>query len=334
MKIEYLILITVFIMGGASCHSQIKNKMKQQNNPLLCDPESGVCEIPTNETNSNDSSLVTAEKKPVKIIYFTDPICSSCWGIEPQLRKLKLEYGNSVEVEYRMGGMLKDWSYNSGGISKPSDVAHHWDEVSIYYDMPMDGDIWLEDPLHSSFPPSIAFKAAEIQDKDKAVLFLRELREMVFIQKKNITKWEYLESAARKVGLNILKFRIDYEGKAKQLFEEDLQFGRELGLRGFPTLFFTNKTGQVELMYGSKPYNTFENTVLKLFPSASKNKYDKTWNFVFSKYRTLTAKEFSELTGLDRIAGEKVLNELTSDGKIEKMTSKNGSIWSRKNTVL
>ena len=31
--------------------------------------------------------------------------------------------------------------------------------------MPIDGDVWLEDPLNSSYPPSIAFKAAEMQDK-------------------------------------------------------------------------------------------------------------------------------------------------------------------------
>jgi hypothetical protein len=55
-----------------------------------------------------------------------------------------------MEVKYRMGGLLTDWSYNNGGISKPSDVAHHWDEVSVYYDMPIDGNVWLEDPLPSS----------------------------------------------------------------------------------------------------------------------------------------------------------------------------------------
>ena len=140
MKITYLILITMFTFGNTSCQSQTKKKM-ENNNPLMCDPESGICEIPTNKTNSTDSSLVKANKKPVKIIYYTDPICSSCWGIEPQLRKLKLEYGNSIEIEYRMGGLLPNWSYNSGGISKPSDVAHHWDEVSLYYDMPIDGNV-------------------------------------------------------------------------------------------------------------------------------------------------------------------------------------------------
>ena len=104
---------------------------------------------------------------------------------------------------YRMGGLLPSWEvYNSGSISKPSDVAHHWDEVSVYYEMPIDGDVWLEDPLPSSYPPSIAFKAAQIQDEKKAIEFLRKIREMVFLEKKNITKWQYLELAAKQVGLD------------------------------------------------------------------------------------------------------------------------------------
>ena len=332
MKLTYLILITTFTIGNTSCHSQNKKNMQEQNNPLMCDPESGICEIPTNKISSAESSLIKSDKKPVKIIYYTDPICSSCWGIEPQLRKLKLEYGNNIEVEYRMGGLLPNWSYNSGGISKPSDVAHHWDEVSVYYDMPIDGNVWLEDPLNSSYPPSIAFKAAQMQDNEKAILFLREIREMVFLQKKNITKWEHLELAGKKVGLDIVKLKTDYEGKAKELFEEDLKLGRELGVRGFPTMFFTDTTGQKEMVYGSKPYSTFESTLLKLFPTATKTSYDKTRNAVFSKYNSLTAKEFSELTGTPRNESEKYLDDLTAKGQLEKLTTKNGAMWTLKNT--
>lgn len=167
-------------------------------NPLLCDIETGMCGTPDEIADSESKNAIRSTKKSVKLIYYTDPICSSCWGIEPQLRKLKLEYGNAIEIEYRMGGLLPDWSYNSGGIGKPSDVASHWDDVSVHYDMPIDGDLWLEDPLDSSYPPSIAFKAAQRQDNEKAVLFLREIREMVFLQKKNIAKWEHLEVAAKK----------------------------------------------------------------------------------------------------------------------------------------
>lgn len=301
--------------------------MQEKSNPLLCDIETGLCALPGNTPDSAASGIFKSVSKPIKVIYYTDPICSSCWGIEPQLRKLKLEYGNSIEIEYRMGGLLPDWSYNSGGISKPSDVAHHWDEVSAYYDMPIDGDIWLEDPLSSSYPPSIAFKAAQIQDKEKAVLFLREIREMVFLQKKNITKWEYLEKAAKNAGLDLEKFKTDYEGKAKELFDEDLKWGRELGVRGFPTLFFMDSTGKTEKVYGSKPYASYENAILGLDPAAEKRNYSKDPASIFSKYPSLTAKEFSELTGTPRNTCETILNGLTKEGRLEKQTTKNGAIW-------
>src|SRR5690606_433053 len=184
-------------------------------------------------------------------------------------------YGQTIEIDYRMGGLLPDWNYNNGGISKPSDVAHHWDEVSIHYDMTIDGDVWLEDPLNSSYPPFIAFKAAQLQDNEKAILFLREIREMVFLQKKNITRWEHLETAAKNVGLNVEKLKTDYEGSAKKLFNEDLKLGKELGVRGFPSLFFLDKEGRREFVYGSKPYSVFENAIVKLSPSAIKRDYSK-----------------------------------------------------------
>lgn len=311
-------------------YSQNKKDMKEFQNPLLCDPEVGICEVPG---LANDSStLVNLNKieKPVKLIYFTDPICSSCWGIEPALRKFKLEYGNDVEVEYRMGGLLPDWSYNSGGISKPSDVAHHWDEVSVYYDMPIDGDVWLIDPLNSSYPSSIAFKAAELQDKEKAILFLREVREMVFLKKKNIAKWEHLEEAARVVGLELVKFKADYETKAKALFEEDLKLAREMGVRGFPTMFFTDADGKKEIVYGTKPYASYEAGLLKIYPDAKKKSYDHNYEALFNKFNSLTAKEYSELSGVPRAEAEKALDELVAIGKLEKLKTKNGSMWSVK----
>ncbi len=301
--------------------------MQEQKNPLLCDPESGICEIPTNQTGTVTAESVKADKKHLKIIYFTDPICSSCWGIEPQLRKLKLEYGNNVDIDYHMGGLLPDWGYNSGGISKPSDVAHHWDEVSVHYDMPIDGDVWLEDPLNSSYPPSIAFKAAQMQNNVKAILFLREIREMVFLQKKNITKWEHLELAAKKVGLDIVKFKADFNGTAKEIFEEDLKLAKEMRVRGFPSLFVIDDAGNQEFVYGTKPYAFYEMAVLKLNPSIQKKEYSKNWEALFLKYETLTAKEFSELSGTPRMESEILLNDLVTKGMLGKLTTKNGSIW-------
>lgn len=301
--------------------------MKNQNNPLLCDIETGICEVTEDMNSTSTHSKMQSSNKSIKLIYYTDPICSSCWGIEPQLRKLKLEYGDAIEIDYKMGGLLPDWSYKSGSIGKTSDVAAHWDEVSAHYDMPIDGDVWLEDPLDSSYPPSIAFKAAQLQDEEKAILFMREIREMVFLKKKNIAKWEHLATAAKNVGLDVDELKTDFEGKAKKLFEDDLKLGKELGVTGFPTIFFNDESSNNEIVYGTRPYAFYEMAILKLNPNNTKKEYRKNWETLFSKYHSLTAKEFSELSGTPRIESEEYLNGLVLKGNLEKLTTKNGSIW-------
>lgn len=332
LKINF-ITILISLSSITACQGQSKSKdMSNDNdtikaNPLLCDPETGMCELPLNEGQEGMKVTVPSKDKKIKVVYFTDPICSSCWGIEPQLRKLKLEYGKYIEIEYRMGGLLPDWSYNSGGISQPSDVASHWDEVSIHYDMPIDGDVWLEDPLDSSYPPSIAFKAAQMQNEEKALLFMREIREMVFLKKINIAKWENLAKAAENVGLNVEQLKIDFEGKAKTLFEEDLKLSQEYGVRGFPTLYFVDSTGNKETIYGSQQYAFYETAILKIDSSIKKSEYNKDWKALFQKFESLTANEFSFLSGNPRKESEDILNKISDKGDLKKFTTKNGSIW-------
>jgi len=307
-----------------------------KNNPLLCDPESGICELPSAHTENDRGPAVpgpaasgTTETgiKPVKIIYFTDPICSTCWGIEPQLRKLKLEYGSLVEFEYRMGGLLPDWSYNSGGISKPADVAPHWEEVSHYYQMPIVGDVWLEDPLHSSYPPSVAFKAAQMQDEDKAIAFLRRIREMVFLEKKNITRWEHLADAAGYAGLDAALLEKDYHHEAVEMFQADLQLAAEWSVRGFPTVLVFDREGRYEKVYGFKPYEVFEAAIAQMHPGAPKAWYSKNWQDLFGKYPTLTAKEFAGLTGQSFESAEQQLRMLQKEGLLQDYNTQNGALW-------
>jgi predicted DsbA family dithiol-disulfide isomerase len=322
-NLYFLIIICITALG---CKGQEKKAMEEKNNPLLCDIETGVCETPDSTTQAENVNLESGEK-PIRVIYFTDPICSSCWGIEPQLRKLKLAYGKSIHVEYRMGGLLPDWSYNSGGISKPSDVAHHWDEVSLHYDMPIDGDVWLEDPLDSSYPPSIAVKAAQMQDEDKAVVFMRKLREMVFLEKKNITKWEYMEAAGAYSGLDVVQLKKDYEGEARQLFQEDLALAKQMGVRGFPSIFVIDQNGNQEFIYGSKPYPVYEGALLKLDDTAEKNAYKTDWKSLFEVYPTLTAKEYAVLADKNREAAELELQELVDRRELTIVKTKNGNLY-------
>jgi putative protein-disulfide isomerase len=325
-------LILIFLLGLTACSGQNNQSImdNKQNNPLLCDPQAGVCEVPLSAA-SGQAAAVPAGPKPVRLVYFTDPICSSCWGIEPQLRRLKLEYGHCIEVEYHMGGLLPSWDvYNSGGISKPSDVSHHWDEVSAYYKMPIDGDVWLEDPLPSSYPPSIAFKSAEIQSHEKALVFLRKIREMVFLEKKNITRWEHLALAAVQSGLDSTRLKQDMEGAGKQAFMADLELGRQLGVRGFPSLLFSDSDGNRQVVYGVRPYEQFEQAVLKMFPAAVKQPYSKELEALLDIYPSLCIQELAVLADISYQSAENILLEKEKQGIVQRFRSKNGPLWKRK----
>ncbi len=299
-------------------------------NPLLCDPETGFCELPGLPTDQKLTNVEQKNENRIQVIYYTDPICSSCWGIEPQLRRMKLEYGHVLDIKYKMGGLLPDWSYNSGGISKPEDVAHHWDEVSRHYQMPIDGNVWLEDPLDSSYPPSIAVKAAQMQDQTKAVKFLRRIREMLFLEKRNITKLEYLTSAAKDTGLDVQQLKDDYtNGHAEKRFQVDLELRQRWKVRGFPSFFFTDKDGNSEFVSGSKPYTSFEQAILNLLPGVQKRYYDKSWENLFKQFSSLTVREFSELSGIGISAGEMILDNLAEKKLLRKDFSRNGNIYRR-----
>ncbi len=318
-RLLILLLATLFAVGS---------KMKANQNPLICDIETGVCG--TDSTEQDNSKATNQSDKPVRIIYFTDPICSSCWGIEPQLRKLKLEYGEYIDIEYRMGGLLPGWNFRRGdGINSPKDVAAHWDEVSIYYDMPIDGDVWLENPLASSYPPSVAYKAADMQDKNKAVKFMRIMREMLFLEKKNITMWSEMTAAAEESGLDVEQFGHDYEHHAQGLFQEDLELKEKLRVGGFPTLIIVNKDGEERVIRGSKPYVVYEGAVVGLHDTAQKNEYAKDLDSLLDTYPTLTAKEYSVLSGKERNAAEQELKDLVRSGELNQTETKNGNLYYR-----
>jgi len=275
-----------------------------------------------------DNNEVIAKGKPIQVLYFTDPICSTCWIIQPMLRKLKLEYDSYVNIEYRMGGLLPTWdNFEKNGISKPSDAAKHWEEVCSLHEMPLDGDVWLEDPLPSSFPPSIAFKAAQMQNTDKAIQFLRRIKEMVFLEKKNIIKWEFLEKSAFDVGLDSARLLRDIEGKAKDAFNDDLLLAKKLGVTGFPTLFFYGSNGEQQIVTGFQGYNKFEEIILKLIPDARKARVDTDPRNLFFHFNRMTEKEFGFLSNVSKKEASDTLTELFETGSVDKYESKNGVMY-------
>ncbi|MFM7671056.1 MAG: DsbA family protein [Bacteroidota bacterium] len=267
-------------------------------------------------------------KAKVEILYFTDPICSTCWTIQPELRKLKLTYGDRLSFRYVMAGLLPGWKiFYRGGIRRPSDVAAHWDEVSRESGMPIDGSLWIDSPLRSSFPPSIAFKAAQLQNIDKAIIFLRKINEMVFIHKVDITRTDVLKRLAYESGLDAARLMRDITGKAVQLFYQDLQLTKELKVHVLPTFIFLKNGKVVERMMGGMDMRSFESVVMQLDPTLYKIKAEVSPVDLFKEYPSLTKKEFRFLTSTSEDQADQMLAGLMQCGSIKECRTDIGSIW-------
>ncbi|HRF79152.1 MAG TPA: DsbA family protein [Flavobacteriales bacterium] len=327
-----LAAIIAFCSALVAC-AQTDTTVEKTANPMLCDTITGACTVPghAGDPHGHVFAEIASASKPITLLYFTDPICSSCWGAEPQLRRLKLEYGDAIDIQYHMGGLLPSWEvYNSGGISKTSDVAGHWDEVSPHYRMPIIGDVWLEDPLPSSYPPSVAFKAAELQDHAKALVFLRRMREQVLLEKKNITKWSVIAEAAVFAQLDTARLHADFTGAANALFQADLTLARSLGVRGFPTFIFSNAERERQQVYGARPYGQFEAAVKAMKPDVKGKPVPTTLTDLFAIHASWCAEEVAVALNITHEQAVQQLKQLQAKGELTSVDTRNGSVWRKK----
>ncbi len=190
----------------------------------------------------------TVISQKIKLIYFTDPVCSTCWLIEPYLHRLIQDYKDQLILEIKMGGLLPSWDEFQSpdeNVSKEDFLASLINYQAREFGADMDGDIWIENPVKSSFPASIAYHAAKIQDSDKAIKFLRSIREMLFIEKKDISAEHNIISAVIRSGLNVEQFLVDIKnGEAEKAFQADLLEREQWNVKRFPTLIFMNEAGE------------------------------------------------------------------------------------------
>jgi hypothetical protein len=164
-------------------------------------------------------------------------------------------------------------------------------------------------------------------DKDKAIFFLRRLKEMLFMEKKNINNWENLENAALFSGLDSALLQKQMKKEGIEDFQDDLELAKELGIRVFPTLIFERTGFETEILKGLKSYEIIEETILKYVPNAKKNLNLPNPEELFKLYNNMTEKEFAFLLDLTQDSADLELNNLQSRGLISKVNVKEVSYW-------
>lgn len=253
-----------------------------------------------------------------QLLLATDPICSHCWAMEPALRRFLYLYASNVGVTHLYGGLLPGWDgfQDSGGIRQPADIPPHWMEVAERYGQPIDPSVWLNDPLSSSSPPSVAAHAVRALAPDREEDYLRRMRQALFLEARNIARPEVLVSCAVDIGLDQAQFQRALNDPASEAaFAADLEQKRTLGIRGFPTLIVNGPaTEQPWVMRGAQPFFRLERALeiaLGELPPAREVSVEA----VIEEYRSGTTREFAEVLELDAEKTEAALRKAGAEGR-------------------
>jgi putative protein-disulfide isomerase len=206
----------------------------------------------------------------IKLYYVTDPICSHCWALEPVLNRIIKQYGQYFKLQVVMGGLLPGWSGFadvSNGIGNSSDVAGHRGEVGAHSRMPIDGTLWYDNPVMSSYPPSRVFKLIQGKDEQQANVFLRRAREVLFAFNQNIEKEDVLVNLVNEIGQGrksiVSESQLD---STQELLEQDFELARRLGVRGFPTIIMINEENKGVKVVGTQPFETYVRGLEQIMP--------------------------------------------------------------------
>jgi predicted DsbA family dithiol-disulfide isomerase len=221
----------------------------------------------------------------VSVRYYTDPVCPWSWGIEPSIRKLMVEFADALGWTFVMSGLARDLS-RDGTDRAGADLdqvygrqVREWLIAADRTGMPFDPLLWVESPITTSYPACMAVKAAGDQARDGGYRYLRGLREGLICERRKLDHSEALVEAARKVGLDVERFRIDLRSHGTtEAFASDLEdpalvaaaagpeadrgeVSRTSAGLPIPALAFSGAGGE-RWLFGFHPYEAFRAAAL------------------------------------------------------------------------
>jgi predicted DsbA family dithiol-disulfide isomerase len=183
-----------------------------------------------------------ADVPVVQAMVLTDPYCPWSWAAEPQLRRLQVEFGDSLAYTFVIVGLHRQIQAREAEA-----LALACLDAAAESAMPVDARIFLRDAPSSTHPAGLA--VAAVSEQGDPGPFIRRLREAILLEGRRMDTAPALLDAARETGgLDLDRLKLDFGSNAiLERFAADLERGR-----GMTTPAFVFGDGEPVQGYG--PY--------------------------------------------------------------------------------
>ena len=185
----------------------------------------------------------------ITLMTFTDPMMGLSYECEPIFRKLETHFPDKIEFIYVMSGLVRNVYdlVDPRDLPKGKDVAIRnynarlakiYESEESIMGMPINmTNFQLFSTEHtSSIPLNLAFKAAQLTDRERADQFLYNLRYATIVDTRPTTHRDEIFEVVRQTGLDEEKFCLHFDGGAAQkALEQDLSLGEKLEIHSLPS---------------------------------------------------------------------------------------------------
>jgi len=170
------------------------------------------------------------------LFYVGDPMCSWCYGIAPELEKVRFHFSEIIDFEIIMGGLRP---YNKETMTDLKDfLTHHWDTVNQRSGQSFNYCI-LQDPniTYDTEPPCRATVIVRNSNPDKAFQFFAEVQSIFYQKNKNLHLVESYAPILQKLKIDQAKFTQNFNSPYfKELVKNDFLRSQQLGITKYPSI--------------------------------------------------------------------------------------------------
>jgi putative protein-disulfide isomerase len=171
------------------------------------------------------------------LIYFSDPMCSWCYGFSPVIEDIRHTFGRALPVRVVMGG-LRPGTETPMTEEAKLEIADHWTHVHEATGLPFNG-AGMSRPgfVYDTDPAARAVVTARHDGEEMAASFLGRAQRAFYAEGRDVTTGEVLADLAEELGLDRESFlQIWAAPETKEETWRDYAISQRAGVTGFPTL--------------------------------------------------------------------------------------------------
>ncbi|WP_010093587.1 ClpXP adapter SpxH family protein [Ornithinibacillus scapharcae] len=284
--------------------------------------------LSSQKANTSSEYSCTTVKKPIEIYVFIDPMCPECWSLEPYLKKLSIEYGRLFTIRPIISGASKPLNHDN--FNQPKKLREIWERTASRTGMSCDGDLWIENPIHSPAIAYLAIKAAELQGIRYGKVFLRKIQESLFLQKKDISNKNVLLECAEAAKLDLQEFKNDLHSlSAKKALQCDYKLSKEMEIDYMPTMVFFHKNIEEQgiKISGLYPYEIYVRVLSEMLDHLPIPSQCPSLEEFVAHYGVVGTKEVSVVYNWSMEKSEREMKKLTLKQIVERIPAKHGTFW-------